>query len=378
MRICVDISQVAHHGTGVARYTTNLIESICQYDTENNYTFFFSSLRKTVPSDIEALIKKKHRLVSIMLPPTLMDLLWNRAHVVPIEAFVGPQDLVISSDWTQPPTKAKKITVVHDLIAYRYPDELHPKTEFKSATLTISPNIVETQKIRLNWVKKESDVVLADSLSTKDDLIKFLGIEKDRIRVVYPAINVITPSQKEKETVLSRYNLKASRYILSVGKVEPRKNISRLIEAFSKTKINDVSLVIVGPEGWDNKMLETKGRIANISFLGFVPDLDLYALYSQALFFVYPSLYEGFGYPVVEAMSLGCPVAVSNASALAEVAGNSALLFEPTNTDQIKNTLQQLYSNETLRRQLVPKGYQRAGQLTKKHFFNTFLNSITQ
>src|SRR3989344_9162847 len=155
MKIAVDISQIVYTGSGVARYTTNLVKSLCKYDTTNKYTFFFSSLRGKLPKEIEKLILVKHQLVKLKIPPTVLDFVWNRLHIVPIETFVGPQDIFISSDWTQPPTKAKKVTIIHDLIAYKYPDELHPKTELSVRSLNLSSNIVAIQKRRLNWVKRE-------------------------------------------------------------------------------------------------------------------------------------------------------------------------------------------------------------------------------
>src|SRR3989338_8179952 len=173
MKIAVDISQIVFEGTGVGRYTKNLINAFCTYETGHDYTFFCSSLRRTMPESIKALIEKKHRLVQLKLPSTFLSFLWNQLHQVPIDLFI-----------------------------YKYPNELHPKTEFFFRNLTISPNIVKTQKRRLNWVKKEVDSIVVDSQATKDDLIEVLNISQDKIHVIYPAIEIKEPSVKQQRAVI--------------------------------------------------------------------------------------------------------------------------------------------------------------------------------
>ncbi|OGK17022.1 hypothetical protein A2690_02520 [Candidatus Roizmanbacteria bacterium RIFCSPHIGHO2_01_FULL_39_12b] len=373
MKIAVDISQIVFEGTGVGRYTKNLINAFCTYETGHDYTFFCSSLRRTMPESIKALIEKKHRLVQLKLPSTFLSFLWNQLHQVPIELFIGKHDVVISSDWTQPPTSAKKITIVHDLIAYKYPNELHPKTEFFFRNLTISPNIVKTQKRRLNWVKKEVDSIVVDSQATKDDLIEVLNISQDKIHVIYPAIEIKEPSVKQQRAVIQKYKLHQP-FVLSVGKVEPRKNLPRLIEAFDKLEKDDIDLVIVGTTGWDQQL--TDGVKPNIKYLGYVPDEDLYALYSRALCFIMPSLYEGFGYPLVEAMRNWCPVGASNVSSMKEIVKDVGILFDPLSTQSITRGLKQLIENSDLRRTLARKGRKRSKDFSLERFTREFMRVI--
>lgn len=177
MRIGIDISQTAHEGTGVAQYLVGLIQHLASIDDRNTYILFFSSLRKQAPPSYKEIVLK-HRNFSIRsygFPPTVLDILWNRMHIMPIEALIGKVDVFISSDWTQPPTKAKAITILYDLIVYTYPEETDAK-------------IVETQKRRLQWVKKECDKILCISESTKKDAEKILEIDEKRLVVVYPGI----------------------------------------------------------------------------------------------------------------------------------------------------------------------------------------------
>ncbi len=176
MKIGIDISQLAYPNTGVANYLQNFVQSLLDLDSHNEYVLFFSSLRREL-KDLG--FKNNNSNVSIKkfkFPPTILDLLWNKMHVMPIENFIGDIDIFISSDWTQPPTKkAKKATILYDLIVYKSPDETAAK-------------IVETQKRKLHWTKMECDVILCISESTKRDAIALLGITEDRLKVVYPGI----------------------------------------------------------------------------------------------------------------------------------------------------------------------------------------------
>lgn len=173
MKIGIDISQMAYENTGVANYLGNLIKSLAKIDKKNEYILFYSSLRKRLhpPAGGPNISIKKFKI-----PPGLLDVFWNRLHIFPIERFIGNIDLFISSDWTEPPTvKAKKATILYDLIVYKYPKETDSK-------------IIATQKRKLNWVKKECDIIFCISESTKKDAMEILGIEEKRLKVIYPGI----------------------------------------------------------------------------------------------------------------------------------------------------------------------------------------------
>lgn len=180
MRIGIDISQMAYERTGVANYTKNLVENLLKIDRENEYILFFSSLRrKFLRSNFEFLNNSQFsnfQIKTYRFPPSLLDILWNRLHICPIEWLVGDVDVFVTSDWTEPPAKrAKKATILYDLIVYKYPEETDKR-------------IVETQKRKLNWVKKESDLIFCISESTKKDAMDILGIEEKRLKVIYPGI----------------------------------------------------------------------------------------------------------------------------------------------------------------------------------------------
>jgi len=187
MKIGIDISQISYEKTGVANYTRNLVQNLLTIDHKNEYILFFASLRKKYQiSTLRLRSGQEFKIKTFKLPQTLLDILWNRLHICPIEWFVGNVDVFITSDWLEPPTiRAKKITIIHDLSTYKYPEETHQKTEFHIGPLTISPNIVAVQKRKLNWVKKESNLIICVSEATKKDAMKILGVEEKRLKVIY-------------------------------------------------------------------------------------------------------------------------------------------------------------------------------------------------
>lgn len=205
--------------------------------------------------------------------------------------------------------------------------------------------------------------VFTISQASKDDIIEEYGISRDRVVVTYPGIKQVT-SDKRQETSMKDWKEKygiEGQYILFVGTLQPRKNISRLIEAFSRLK-NDIKLVIVGNKGWLYEEILGAPKKFNIEdrvkFLDFVPDEDLPSFYKNAVCFVLPSLYEGFGLPVLEAMKYGCPVITSNVSSLPEAGGDAALYVDPLDAEDIKKNLELIIQNSELRKELIKKGYE--------------------
>lgn len=195
MVIGIDISQLAYPQTGVANYLGSLVKNLIELDKENEYILFYSSLRKKLLiSNFKFLNKSQYSNVTVKkfkFPPTMLDILWNKLHILPIESLIGNVDIFITSDWTEPPTKkAKKVTILYDLMVYKYPEESHHQTNFSPLKLIISPNIVEVQKRKLKWVKKESQRILCISESTAKDANQILDIPKEKLTVVYPGFSL--------------------------------------------------------------------------------------------------------------------------------------------------------------------------------------------
>ena len=191
MIIGIDISQTLF-GTGVGNYVSYLTKEMVAQNPGDTFVLFFSSLRGHVPPDLLAL--KRYSNITIKqyrLPPTFLDILWNKLHIFPIEWLIGDIDIFITSDWTEPPVRnAKKVTILYDFIVYKYPEESHNQTAFNLKNFILKPNIVAVQKRKLEWVKKEVAKILCISESTKKDAEEILGIKPEKLIVTYPGVNL--------------------------------------------------------------------------------------------------------------------------------------------------------------------------------------------
>jgi glycosyltransferase involved in cell wall biosynthesis len=218
----------------------------------------------------------------------------------------------------------------------------------------------------VNWTKysaKNARKIFTISNFSRNDIIKTYGKDSKAVITTYLGVKQIQDSRpkiKDMEEISKKFGI-SKPYILFVGTLQPRKNIVKLIEAFSLLKNKDTELVIVGKKGWLFEEIfqspEKYGVADRIKFLDFVGDEDLPGLYKNALCFVLPSLYEGFGLPVLEAMKFGCPTVISDVSSLPEVGGDAALYFDPQSVDDIAKKLETVISDEKLREEMIRKGY---------------------
>lgn len=342
MKIGIDISQVVYK-TGVSRYTENLLKNLLKVDDDNSYVLFGGVLRKI--SSLKRFISSlsgnfETRIYPI--PPRFTDLLWNRLHILAIESLTGKIDVFHSSDWSQPPARAFKITTVHDLTPIKFIKET-PK------------EIVSVHTKRLEWVKKEVDRVIAPSSATKQDLVE-LGFDKSKLRVIpeAPSEN-FKPQDEESISQLRKKFLIPGRYILGVG-VSERKNTQRIINAFEKVRPGEgLTLVLVGrPEV---KVEERRG----VRLLGHVTDELLPTLYSGAEVLVYTSIYEGFGLPLLEAFACETPVVTSNISSMPEVAGDAAVLVDPYDVGSIAEGIKMALESK---KELTKRGLKRVKEFS--------------
>ena len=244
--------------------------------------------------------------------------------------------------WKKP--KCKLIITVHDLTPLIFPEYHNWKRRIFF-------------RFFLKRILNMADAIIVDSLSTKKDVTAFFSFPDKKINVVH-----LASSMKPVAGPLpSRYGVEGD-YLLYVGTVEPRKNLLRLIEAFDRLE-QKLKLVIVGVSGWDNKAVY---RAANpdIIFTGYVPEEDLPKFYCNARLLIYPSLYEGFGLPILEAMKCGCPVVTSNISSMPEAAGDAALLVDPYNVEEIKNAVQKVLCDSELRGKMIDRGFRQANRFS--------------
>ncbi len=295
MKVLIDISQIAHLG-GVANYTKHLTEELVK-NKDFNLTFFYSSLRKPFRGNLA-------NVKSFRIPPTILEPLFNDLRV-PIDLFAGVSDIFHSSDWTQPKSKAKKITTYHDVIPIKYPKLSNPK-------------IVSVFNKRLKIVEKEVDMIIAVSNATKMDLLSVSNIPDEKVVVIYEAADeAFKPiDQKEVETFKKKYNLPED-FLLATGGVGVRRNLENI-----KTASGSHPLVVTGKD------------------LPFLTAKEMVLLYNSASVLVYTSFYEGFGLPILEAMQSGIPVVTSNVSSMAEIGADSAVLVNPSDVGSIKKGIE--------------------------------------
>lgn len=257
-----------------------------------------------------------------------------------------------SSDWAQPPTNAFKVTTVHDLVPLIFPKQSHPR-------------LVRTHRRRLKHVINKVDRIIAPSTTTKEDLIKF-GAKEKIIRVIPEAPDKIyKPAMKTQIEKLKKAYRIPEKYLLAIG-LSPRKNIQRIIKAFEKMRAGkDLRLVIIGHP-------YTKIDIPRgVHVLGHIPEPEMPVVLSGAEALVYPSLYEGFGLPILEAFACKTPVITSNLGSMQEVAGNAAALVDPNEVDSIASGIKKALK---YREKLVTKGLNRVGKFSWKKTAEKTLN----
>jgi glycosyltransferase involved in cell wall biosynthesis len=335
MHIGIDASRAtAARRTGTENYARRLIEALLAAGIERQFTLYF---RDAPPAG--AFTGAEHRVIAFprlwthlrlsyeLLARPRPDVLFVPAHVLPL---AHPLPSVVT---------------VHDL-GYRYFPDAHPLG----------------QRLYLDWSTRFSSRaathVIADSEATRRDLARFYGVPAEKVTVVYPGrdeqLRRVDPTP-----VRARYGL-GSDYLLHVGTLQPRKNLARLIAASGTLRAQwpRLELVLAGQPGWQSESILALARQHSdfVRLLNYVPDGDLAGLYSGALAFVFPSLYEGFGLPVLEAMACGTPVVCSNTSSLPEVAGEAVLLVDPGDMAALANAISRLLADASLRASLAAKG----------------------
>lgn len=333
MIVGIDYTAAVWQGAGIGRYTRELVGAAVELDDSLRYVLFYAAggLPPTghYLADLHRLCATfPHvRAVPLRLPPRLLTILWQRLRLpLYAELFTGPLDIVHAPDFVLPPTRARTLLTVHDLTFLVYPECFEPALQ-RYLTRVVPRSL------------KRANQVLVDSQASRDDLIRLLHIAPDRITVVYPGIDARFCPLPASTTAPVRQRLGLPRdFLLFVGTLEPRKNIVRLIEACHRLPAA-LPLVIAGRKGWlYEEIFQTVARLAmqeQVQWLDFVADSDLPAVYNLARVFVYPSLYEGFGLPVAEALACGTPVVTSQVASLPEVAGDAAVLVNPLDTSAI-------------------------------------------
>ena len=347
MRIAIDARKLRDYGIGT--YVRNLVEHLARQSFDDEYVMFCRD------SDAEYV----RALGPRFLPKVLTAGNYSaREHLsIPFALRTARADVFHSPHYVVSPlTACPYVVTIHDCIHLRFPQYLPNR---------LAPFYARTM---MRTAARRARRVLTVSKASKDDILHYLKIPPDKVEVVYNALDsrlATPPTQADISRVRERFLL-TSPFILYAGNIKPHKNVDRLIEAYAllrKRGIVGVKLLIIGdaiskyPQM--RRLVHRFQLHQHVRFLGFVPDATLAALYRLASVFVFPSLYEGFGLPPLEAMAAGAPVVTSNVSSLPEVVGDAALLIDPTSAEAIAHAMARVLGEPGLRSELVRRGHER-------------------
>lgn len=352
MQVGIDIGPVTGGRTGVGHYCFYLVKNLLQLDGEWELKAFSTGLRPVDAGPFGKSLFHRH----IPLPTRLVYRLWETLRWPPVDALLHGVDVYHATNYFLPPTaSAKRVVTIHDLT-------------FLAAPHLCSPKIVGPFSRNLARFAREADAILTYSESTTRDIAEHLGVSSDKVTVAPLAVDEdLAPRDREEaaEHLRRTYGVRAP-FILFVGTIEPRKNVPTLLRAFNKIR-NDVphQLVLAGATGWNpsefNAALAMTALGDRVLQTGYIQNhTELAAFYSAADLFAFPSYYEGFGLPVLEAMACGCPVVASDNSAIPEVTGNAAVLLPADALDAWAECLKSLLADEDRRAALSEAGKRRA------------------
>lgn len=360
--IGIDASRASSDApTGTEYYSRALIDALLRLDSR--FSFLLYTRAQLPPDFFPSSNNYKIRAMPFPRLWTQLRLAWEMLARAPDALFVPAHVL--------PPIQPRNsIVTVHDL-GYKYFPDAHKK--FARAYLDWSTR----------WNVNAARVVVADSLATRDDLVKFYQAPREKIRVVYPAYNaeIFQPMRdvSEMARVRQKYAL-GETYLISVGTLQPRKNYARLIEASAQLP-REYELVIVGKKGWlyDSIAARVKelAMQTRVKFLDYVPLSDLPALYAGAQCAVFPSLYEGFGFPALEAQACETALVCANTSSLPEVAGAAAEYFDPLNVNTMTRALQIVLDDRARRDELIARGRENVARFSWERAARAILEIVS-
>ena len=362
MHIAIDGRTIVRNRTGVGVYAERLVRSLLQIDSRNTYTVF---LLEDAPSIFAPNLQKvmvnrfsgmgpnrfwENFVLPSFLARNRIDIYFSPAYVLPV--------LHAARGRSRGNTRTKFVVTLHDLVSFIYPE-----------TFTLKMRL--WQRIFVSNAVRVADRILADSAATKEDILKFYPIDQDLIDVVHLPVGEqfrrITDCDAL-NAIRQKHGL-PEKFILYVGTLEPRKNVARLTQAYAELPQSlreNYALVLAGAPGWFSeeiiRQIDALNLPDRILRIGYVDQAHLPELYSLASVFAYLSVYEGFGAPPIEAMACGTPVLCSNSSSLPEAVGDAGILVDPYDVGQIRDGLERVLTDDSVRAQLIAAGNKRTEQ----------------
>ncbi len=355
MRIAIDATSVPPQPAGAGVYAIELVRAMAQRDRHDGYALFVRG--SWLDADLAG--KRNWRAEHVGAASRPARLAWEQARLPRALSSLGI-DVLHSTHHTLPlaGVRCRRVVTIHDVTFFRIPERYPPARRLYMQTLT-----------RLS--ARVADAIIAPSNAARDDIVRTLGVPATKVVTVYEAAaGRFVPVPDAAAMAVARAHGIEGPFVLSVGSLEPGKNRARLIRAMAMLRDSGMQhqLVVVGQKAWkfdqELALVEELGMRDRVRYLGYVSDADLPALYSAADAFAFPSLHEGFGLPVIEAMACGTPVLTSSISATAEVATDAAVLVDPLSVDAIRDGLQRLLEEAELRADLSARGRARAAEFS--------------
>ena len=360
--------------SGVSEYTFNLLNAIFKIDNKNEYKLFYNSWHN-ISDRMPKFNYDNVKIVKTKYPNKLFNNILQKIFKTPkidkllsVDIFFMPNIGFISLS-----SQCKKIITIHDLSFLRYYD-------FFSLKRNLWHKIINVKKIIKNF-----DHIIAMSKNTKKDIIELCKITEKKISVIYSGISEKYYKIDDKENIkIKNFPNLPKKFILFLGTLEPRKNVDSIIKAYNKLRknnnFNKYKLVIAGGKGWKNKNIYNAFKNSkyknDIQFLGYVENKDKNYLYNLADLFVYPSFYEGFGLPPLEAMACGCPVITSSVSSLPEIVGSAGIMVNPHDILEISQAMNDILSDKNLQNKLSQKGIEKAKEFNWEKSAKEYLSCI--
>lgn len=353
LRIAIDLTGLWRPPTGTFVYALELARQLLSFDDHNSYTFFFTeevheNFRELTGKFRSVVIPVREEVISKQL---VMAAVCNMLHldIIHFPGFPAPLACFRPFIWT-----------LHDATSWLYPETQNWKGRLYFGHLGA-------------LTARSSKAIITVSNESKRNITEALRVPESKVKVIYEGVGDAfrrIDDQALLSSIRARYSL-PERFLLTVGTLEPRKNLPFLIRAhqrFCETTGTNIGLVIVGRKGWKPQAIDQSlaGAGSDVVVTGFVPREDLVGLYNLADVFVLPSLYEGFGFPPLEAMACGCPVIVSDRGSLPEIVGDAALLIDPMDTDSLVGALRSVLEDPSLARRLTEKGRTRVKEFSWK------------